>query len=169
MSKPLSEKQVLKKLDIPDFRHLSKEKAMQLVSMIPKMDRDVAMKALEQYPKLLDVSIDTVKQYKEAILKVLDSNDKSMEAQYKALDTLSRALEEELKRDELSTADRMFIIEQLSAIPKMAKGIDADNKRFLLQIQGVMSTVVVGVVGVAAAALGGDFSLKAVDGEKEEQ
>ena len=44
MSKMLTETQVLKKLNIPDFRHLSKDNVMSFVSMIDKMDPEVAKK-----------------------------------------------------------------------------------------------------------------------------
>ena len=48
-SKVLSESQVLEKLDIPDFRHLSKDKIMTFFSMLPSMDPEVAKKAIEQF------------------------------------------------------------------------------------------------------------------------
>ena len=44
MPKMLSEAQVLKKLNIPDFRHLSKDNVMSFVSMIDKMDPEVEKK-----------------------------------------------------------------------------------------------------------------------------
>lgn len=47
MNRTLNEKQVLKKLDIPDFRHLSKENVMKFATMLPHMDPEVAKKALE--------------------------------------------------------------------------------------------------------------------------
>lgn len=47
MSKQLTEAQVLEKLNIPDFRHLSKDNVMSFASMIQDMDPEVAKKALE--------------------------------------------------------------------------------------------------------------------------
>ena len=38
----MSEKEVLQKLGIPDFRHLSKKTAVQFISSIPQMDPEVA-------------------------------------------------------------------------------------------------------------------------------
>lgn len=46
----LSEKKVLKKLGIEDFRHMTKDKIVQFASMLPQMDPEVAKKALEQFP-----------------------------------------------------------------------------------------------------------------------
>ena len=50
MSRPLTEQQVLKKLKIEDFRHLTKDKVIAMASMLDKMDPEVAKKALEQFP-----------------------------------------------------------------------------------------------------------------------
>lgn len=159
MARQLSEKQVLKKLDIPDFRHLTKEKAIEMVSMIPHMDKEVAMKALEQYPELVKSSLDMVNTYKEAATKALDSNDESVKARYDALSAMQSLLEVELQRENMTEDERMFVLEQIAKIPELAKEVDRDNKVFLLKVVGVMSTVVAGVVGVTAAALGGNFSL----------
>ena len=46
MSRTLTEKKVLKKLGIDDFRHLTKEKVITMATMLDKMDPEVAKKAL---------------------------------------------------------------------------------------------------------------------------
>ena len=46
MNRTLSEQKVLKKLDIPDFRHLTKDKIIAFASLLPQMDTEVAKKAL---------------------------------------------------------------------------------------------------------------------------
>jgi hypothetical protein len=38
--------QVLKKLDIPDFRHLTKDKVIEFATMVPRMNPEVAKKAV---------------------------------------------------------------------------------------------------------------------------
>ena len=47
----MSEANVLKKLDIEDFRHITKDKVIKMASMLDKMDPEVAKKALEQFPE----------------------------------------------------------------------------------------------------------------------
>lgn len=44
MSRTLTEKKVLKKLGIDDFRHLTKEKVITMATMLDKMDPEVAKK-----------------------------------------------------------------------------------------------------------------------------
>ena len=49
MNRTLTEANVLKKLDIEDFRHLTKDKVITMASMLDRMDPEVAKKALEQF------------------------------------------------------------------------------------------------------------------------
>lgn len=58
MKKQLTEQQVLDLLDIPDFRHLSKDKVMKFTSSLPDMEPSVAISALQQFPKFAETSIE---------------------------------------------------------------------------------------------------------------
>ena len=60
----MSEKKVLKKLGIPDFRHMTKDKVVKFVSLLPNMDPEVAKKALEQFPAFADLAKEMVVQLK---------------------------------------------------------------------------------------------------------
>ena len=62
MARPYTEQQVLKKLDISDFRHLTKEKVIAFATMVPKMNPEVAKKALEQFPNFASTSLDVLKE-----------------------------------------------------------------------------------------------------------
>lgn len=65
MARTLSEQKVLKKLGIPDFRHMSKDKIVAFTTMLPKMDSEVAKKALEQFPEFAKTATEIVSYYKE--------------------------------------------------------------------------------------------------------
>ena len=84
MKYTMSEKKVLKKLGIPDFKHMTKDKVVKFASMLPYMDPEVAKVALEQFPVFKDLASDLVVQYKMVIDKVLDENRISQQAFYDA-------------------------------------------------------------------------------------
>ena len=46
MKRTIKEKKVLKKLGIPDFRHMTKDKIIKFATMLPYMDPLVAKAAL---------------------------------------------------------------------------------------------------------------------------
>lgn len=51
LKRPMNEEKVLKKLGIKNFRHLSKDKVVEFISMIPDMDPEVAKAAINQFPE----------------------------------------------------------------------------------------------------------------------
>ena len=50
----VSETSVKKALKIDNFRNLSKDKIMQFVSMIPYIDKEVAIAIINQFPEFVD-------------------------------------------------------------------------------------------------------------------
>lgn len=78
MARPYTEQQVLKKLDIPDFRHLTKEKVIAFATMVPKMNPEVAKKALEQFPNFASTSLDVLKEYRSVIQEAMEDDRESM-------------------------------------------------------------------------------------------
>ena len=48
--KQLTEQEVLEILDIPDFRHMSKDKVMKFASELPNMDPQVAKSCIVAIP-----------------------------------------------------------------------------------------------------------------------
>lgn len=56
MGKLVNEEDVKNALKIDSFRNLSKSKIMEFVSLIPNMDKEVAIKIIEQYPTFARMS-----------------------------------------------------------------------------------------------------------------
>ena len=80
MSRTLSEQKVLKKLDIPDFRHLTKDKIIAFASLLPQMDTEVAKKALEQFPNFASTSLEVMREYKSILENAIVSNSETTKA-----------------------------------------------------------------------------------------
>lgn len=93
MSRPYTELQVLKKLDIPDFRHLTKDKVIAFASMIPKMDPEVAKKALEQFPNFASASLDIMKEYRGILEEAMQDDRESTQVCYDMYNRVMDSLE----------------------------------------------------------------------------
>ena len=154
MSKPLTEKQVLKKLGIPDFRHMTKAKVMQFATMLPYMDPDVAKMALEQFPEFAKRAPEITSQYKEIIEKGFESNDSSVQAFYKTCNAIVESLQKELDKENITPESQKYIIEQMTGVAKMIGEKDTENKKFLRNMAILFGTTVVAVVAAAASVLG---------------
>lgn len=82
MSKLLTEQKVLKKLNIENFRNLTKDKVITMASMLDKMDPEVAKKAIEQFPEFSNTAKEMLKEYKDTLDKGLETNKESVESYY---------------------------------------------------------------------------------------
>lgn len=151
MKYTMSEKKVLKKLGIPDFKHMTKDKVVKFASMLPYMDPEVAKVALEQFPVFKDLASDLVVQYKMVIDKALDENRISQQSFYDACNSIISSLQKELEKDELSADERDRIENKMIDVAKMIGEKDSENKGMLLKILLGFGAVCA-TIGVAAAA-----------------
>lgn len=156
MSKQLTEKQVLKKLGIEDFRHLSKDSVMSFASMLDQMDPEVAKKALEQFPDFSNAVLGTMKEYKSTVDKTMEEGSRSNDQSIAAYNTVMEALRASLEDGEITFDERVQILDKMSEIADKISYKDKEHKQFLIRTLTVMGVVAIAGVGVMAAALGGN-------------
>lgn len=152
MAKSLTEQKVLKKLGIPDFRHMTKEKIVAFATMLPRMDPEVAKKALEQFPEFAKTATEIVSYYKEMIEKGFDYNDASVKSFYLTCDAIIETLNEQLKDGNLTFEEKQIVIDKMIELAKMKADKDTENKHFISDILG-KATVGVGIVVAAVATV----------------
>lgn len=160
MKKNLTEQQVLKKLDIPDFRHLSKDKVMKFASMLPNMDPEVAKKALEQFPEFAKTSKEMLVDYKEILEKGMASNDESIKSCYDVSKMIIESLQKELDKENLTFEERKYIIDEMVKVSNMVNEKDTENKKFLFGLAMVAGTVITTAIGVVASTLGSSSKIE---------
>ncbi len=166
MSKSLTEQKILKKLNIEDFRHLTKDKFINMASMLDKMDPEVAKKALEQFPEFASTMKEILTEYMESLDKALESNDESVKSYYSSADVIIVSLNEELKKENLSFDEKKYIIDKMLVVQKMKGDKDSENKRFIAAIAGC-GLIAVGVIAVGLqSALGGNTKIELDDFNK---
>lgn len=131
MKRSLTEDKVLRKLDIPDFRHMTKDKVVSFVSMLPQMDPEVAKRALEQFPAFAETSLAIVNCLRDSLGDIVDSNAaNAAEFNARCQDALN-ALETLLLRDDLSDAGREQAINGIMGVLELMREFDRENKAFL--------------------------------------
>ena len=136
MARTLTEQKVLKKLGIPDFRHMTKDKIVAFATMLPKMDPEVAKKALEQFPEFAKTASEIVSYYKEIIEKGFDYNEKSVDSFYLTCDAIIATLNDQLKDGTLSFEEKQIVIDKMIELAKMKSDKDTENKHFISDIVG---------------------------------
>ncbi|RHN16518.1 hypothetical protein [Anaerobutyricum hallii] len=162
----MSEEKVLKKLDIVDFRHLTKDKVIKMASMLDKMNPEVAKKALEQFPEFANTTKEMLTEYKESLDEGLESNNKSVKAVYDTYNAVITSLQKELEKENLTFEQKKYIIEQMKDVAEKVDKKDTENKRFIAGMATLAAIVVSSTVVVLASALGGNTQIKPDDTDK---
>lgn len=160
LKRPMNEQKVLDKLGIEDFRHLSKDKVIDFVSMIPNMDPEVAKAAIEQFPEFASTMRSIMVDYKQELETALKQNDDSVKAYYDACNKILDSLDKLLNDPELSTDEKMQIVEKMQEIQRMMGEKDTENKKHLRDMLAIASVVVVTIAGTAITLLGGNSNIK---------
>ena len=153
----LSEAEVLHKLDIPDFRHMSKEKVMAFCSMIPDMNPEVAKAALEQFPNFAQMASQVVACYKELMINVFEENSKSTKSFNESCDSIIDALKSLLNEKHLRHRQKQKIIDSMMEILKMKADKDAENKEWLNSLVKTISATAGTIIAIAGTILGIKF------------
>lgn len=126
-----SEEQVKDALQINSFREISKAKLMEFVSLIPNMDKDVALAIIGQFPAYSDCAKVMVGELKSMCSNVLTDNSDSRGAYVAAYNGILDSLQKELNRENLSAEDRAYITEKMILVADKLAVKDTENKQFL--------------------------------------
>lgn len=150
----LSEEQVKQALNIESFRELSKDKIMEFVSLIPNMDKNVAMSIISQFPAYADSAKTMIEQMNVMCGSILadnkDSRQSTVSAYYKILESLQKRLD----NPEIPYDERKDITETMIDIADKIAAKDTENKQFLTGLFKYGSMLIGGVVIVGATILG---------------
>lgn len=110
---------------------MTKDKIVAFATMLPKMDSEVARKALEQFPEFAKTATEIVSYYKEMIEKGFDYNDASVKSFYLTCDAIIEILNEQLKDGNLTFEEKQIVIDKMIKLAKMKADKDTENKYFI--------------------------------------
>lgn len=150
MKKKLSKAEVLKKLDIEDFQHLTKDKIVEFYSMLPSVDPEV----IKQFPEFAKVMKSIVTDYSQEINASLSTNNESVKACHEASKVIIESLEKMLEKEDLTFDERMAIVGKMQEVRKTMHEKDSENKTFIREIASIAGVIVVFAAGATAAVLG---------------
>lgn len=150
----VSEEQVKKALKIDSFRNLSKDKIMEFASLIPHMDKEVAIAIINQFPAYVDSSRNMIEQYNTMCDKVLATNDESRIDAVKAYKTILDDLSVLLKKDDISAEEKEKITNKMILLADKIADLHEDNRKFLEGIIKYGTTIIGGALVLGAVILG---------------
>lgn len=159
MQRSLTETQVLKKLNIEDFRHLTKDKVISMATMLDKMDPEVAKKALEQFPEFANTMRQILADYKQSLDEGMRQNAEGVKSYYDTCDVIISSCQKELEQEDLSFEERRFILEQMVLVAKMKGEKNTEDKKFIVMMSVIGLAAIGLTAGALITALGGNFKV----------
>lgn len=160
MSRPYTEVQVLKKLDIPDFRHLTKDKVIAFATMIPKMEPEVAKKALEQFPNFASTSLAVMKEYRGVLEDTMRDERESSQICYDMYSRVMDALENILEEDNLSFEEKTYILNQMKDVADEVSKKDCEKANNRIKILSVAGGVAAAIVAILGSTIGTNLTTR---------
>lgn len=152
----VSERDVKKALQIDSFRNLSKEKIMEFASLIPHMDKDVAIAIINQLPTYVESSFSMIEQYNAMCDKVLQSNDDSRRDAVTAYKTILDDLSTLLKQDGITLEEQEKITDKMILVADKIADLHEDNRNFLEEIIKYGTTLIASALLLGATILCGN-------------
>lgn len=148
----MTETQVLSRLGIQDFRHMTKDKVLAFASMLHELDPETAKEAINQFPNFSTMIAELVVDYREMVSCLSDNNKSVSEECLTILNGIANTLSIHSGNADSTYEDRRFCIEQLVVVAGMAAEIDRSTKEYNAQTH-LLATIVVLVLGAFATAL----------------
>ena len=149
-----SEEAVKKALKIESFRNLTKDKVMEFTSMIPYMEKEVALEIIKQFPVYVEFVESAIENYTQLCKTILETNKEEYE---------QANLTEEERRE---FSEKMM--EEADKITELYLQQQKFHERVFKTIGGVVTLALgVTVTMLGLKAIGSDEDLPQLDDENQ--
>ena len=126
---------------------------MEFVSLIPNMDKEVAIKIIEQYPAFAKLSESMVAQLNKMCDTALEKNEESQRLTIQAYKQILNELSNQLHMEDISKEEREKITKQMIEIADKISVKDTENKAFIDKIVKYGAGFAFGVLVLGVAIL----------------
>lgn len=152
--KLLTEEEVKKELGILDFRSITKDKIMQFVSLMPKLDKELAVKIIEQFPSYATMATSMVTNLIDMCNNALENSKVTEKEAIEAYKYVLETIRMELEDGEATPEEKEKYNQQMIEVADKISEIDVRNKKWLEGIIKYGSSVLGITLVVGAAILG---------------
>lgn len=167
--KQLTEQEVLEILDIPDFRHMSKDKVMKFASELPNMDPQVAKTALLQFPEFAATTRDVMSCFQETMLEVLKEDRGNVKSFNESCDVILALLASLAEQSDISFEQKEKIIDKMIAIVQLKGNKDTETKKFKYKLLALLTGLLSVLALALLASLGGKAELHEGSEDEDEE
>ena len=167
-----SEEAVKKALKIDSFRNLTKDKVMEFTSMIPYMEKEVAIEIIKQFPVYVEFAKSVIENYTQLCKTILEINKEEYEQAVRAHQYVLEIFAKQLEKENLTIEERDAfsnkMIEEAEKITELYLQQQKFHERVLKTIGGVVTLVLgVTVTVLGLKVIGSDDDLPQLDDDNQ--
>lgn len=129
-----TEKKALELMQKENFRGISKENVVQLVSILDKVDPAVAKELIAQMPEMIRGIVETEKSYSNLLSKGMESCEKITSSCYETEDSIISSLQREIDREGTTFEQKQYYYEKMEAAAQRKENKDTEHKNLVLTI-----------------------------------
>ncbi|MFF8554570.1 hypothetical protein ACF058_17245 [Streptomyces sp. NPDC015501] len=163
----MNEAAVKRKLGIPNWRNLSKDKVLKFAAAMPEMATEVRLKLIEQFPAFKDLGKADIDAVAEAHKSTLAANENSQNHFYRPSQDQRDALRDDLGRDDLNWEQREVLHDRLDRNVRQVSEKDSESKQFLGAGMKVVAAAGAAALGLGVVFVGGKIAGASEDGPEE--
>ena len=155
MEKTIYTKEEVKEaLQITDLRNMSVDKVVELVSLMPQMDKELAKQIIGEFSNYTDLCKAMVKEMGESCDNAMkESKDSQLEVLSAYKDVID-SLKEMLKDDKLTLDEKMIIADKMIEVADKMAEKDTEQKSFFKELLKHKEYVIGGCLLIGASILG---------------
>ncbi|MFE3854746.1 hypothetical protein ACFXPN_26895 [Streptomyces griseorubiginosus] len=163
----VNEAELKRKLGIPNWRNLSKDKVIRFAAAMPEMATEVRLKLIEQFPAFKDLGKADIDAVAEAHKSTLAANENSQNRFYQASQDQRDALRTDLGRDDLTWEQREALHDRLDQNVRQVYEKDSESKQFLGAGMKLVAAAGAAALGLGVVFVGGKIAGGSEDGSDE--
>lgn len=150
----MTEQQLLKELDIPDWRHMSKDKLIAFANNMAELDPEVAKAAIAQFPKFSEMGTEIVRIMSTSLDQIVENEKNVDQKAYELNKQILNSLDKRLQKRFLLPGERKLIIDAMVQVSNNLATMDKHHKIMIGDAFKAVGKTAAGVVLVGGALLG---------------
>ena len=128
------EKRVLDLMKKDNFRGISKDNVMQLVSILDKVDPEVAKAIIAQMPEVVRGVVENERAYAGVLEKGIESCNTSTSSCFQTEDEIVKALQKEIDKEETTFEQKQYYFDKMAEAAERKEEKDTEHKNMVLTI-----------------------------------
>ena len=130
----ITEKKALDLMQKENFRGISKDNVMQLMSILDKVDPEVAKSIIAQLPEAIRGSIELERAYTSLLTKGMESIESTVNSCFKTEDEIIQSLKKQVEREDTSFEQKQFFYEKMEAAVIRKESKETEHRNTILAV-----------------------------------